>query len=105
MSRRDDISEEKWMEIFRNLQEEDIEWRALWLLSDEILYRCGDFDWVPLLRIWGAVGYAPLLVLRQYRSRQFVPATQGLDECEFSCKDDGYKRKAREMANAWNQTR
>ncbi|MBA0754971.1 hypothetical protein Gogos_020596 [Gossypium gossypioides] len=43
-----------------------------------ILYRCGDFDWVPLLGIWGAIGYAPLLVLRQYRSRQFIPATQGL---------------------------
>ncbi|MFQ6668128.1 hypothetical protein Gotur_033894, partial [Gossypium turneri] len=87
------------------LQEEDIEWRAPWLLPDEILYRCGDFNWVPLLGIWGAVGYAPLLVLRQYRSRQFVPATQGLAECEFSYKDDGYKRKARKMANAWNQTR
>ncbi|MFQ6654031.1 hypothetical protein Gotur_025157, partial [Gossypium turneri] len=79
-------------------------WRAPWLLPDEILYRCGDFDWVLLLGIWGAVGYAPLLVLIQYRSRQFVPATQGLVECEFSYKDDGYKRKAREMANAWNQT-
>ncbi|MFQ6662449.1 hypothetical protein Gotur_030288 [Gossypium turneri] len=75
--RRDDISEEKWMVIFQSLQEEDIEWRAPWLLPDEILYR----------------------------SRQFVPATQGLAECEFSYKDDGYKKKAREMANAWNQTR
>ncbi|MFQ6624010.1 hypothetical protein Gotur_004183 [Gossypium turneri] len=37
--------------------------------ADEILYRCGTFDWVPLLGIWGAFGYAPLLVLRQYRSR------------------------------------
>ncbi|MBA0731787.1 hypothetical protein Golax_025639, partial [Gossypium laxum] len=26
--RRDDISEEKWMVILQNLQEEDIEWRA-----------------------------------------------------------------------------
>ncbi|MFQ6668122.1 hypothetical protein Gotur_033894 [Gossypium turneri] len=43
-SRRDDISEEKWMAIFQNLQEEDIEWRAPWLFPDEILYRCGDFD-------------------------------------------------------------
>ncbi|MBA0670678.1 hypothetical protein Goklo_007355 [Gossypium klotzschianum] len=51
-----------------------------------------------------AVGYAPLLVLRQYRSRQFVPATKGLAECEFSYKGKGYKKKAREMANAWNQT-
>ncbi|MBA0829554.1 hypothetical protein Goarm_014152 [Gossypium armourianum] len=45
---------------------------------NEILYRCGDFDWVPLLGIWGVIGYTPLLVLRQYRSRQFVPTTQGL---------------------------
>ncbi|MFQ6666810.1 hypothetical protein Gotur_033036 [Gossypium turneri] len=44
-------------------------------------------------------------VLRQYRSRQFVLATQGLAECEFLYKDDGYKKKVREMANAWNQTR
>ncbi|MBA0637330.1 hypothetical protein Godav_026107 [Gossypium davidsonii] len=73
--RRDDILEEKWMAILHNLQEEDIEWRAPWLLPDEILYRCGDFDWVHLLGIWGAVGYVSLLVLRQYRSRQFRPAT------------------------------
>ncbi|MBA0637729.1 hypothetical protein Godav_029131 [Gossypium davidsonii] len=59
--RRDDISEGKWKEILRNLREEDIEWRAPWMLPDEILYRCGNFDWVPLLGIWGAVGYAPLL--------------------------------------------
>ncbi|MFQ6642676.1 hypothetical protein Gotur_018091 [Gossypium turneri] len=73
--RRDDISEEKWVAILQNLQEEDVEWRVPWLFLDEILYRCGDFDWVPLLRIWRAIGYAPLLVLRQYRSRQFIPAT------------------------------
>ncbi|MBA0880183.1 hypothetical protein Goshw_008310 [Gossypium schwendimanii] len=39
------------MAIPQNLQEEDIEWRAPWLLPDEILYRCGNFDWVSLLRI------------------------------------------------------
>ncbi|MFQ6654691.1 hypothetical protein Gotur_025575 [Gossypium turneri] len=54
--RRDDISEEKWMVILQNLQEEDVEWRAPWLLPDEILYR----------------------------SRQFIPATQGIADCEFS---------------------
>ncbi|MBA0754243.1 hypothetical protein Gogos_022391 [Gossypium gossypioides] len=74
--RQDDIPEEKWIEILQNLREEDIEWRAPWMLPDEILYRCGNFDWVPLLGIWGAVGYAPLLVLRQFRLRQFIPATQ-----------------------------
>ncbi|MBA0881880.1 hypothetical protein Goshw_004913 [Gossypium schwendimanii] len=83
---------------------EDIEWRAPWLLPDEILYRCGDFDWVSLIGIWGAVSYAPLLVLRQYRSRQFVPATQGLAECEFSYRGDGYKKRVREMVSTWSHT-
>ncbi|MBA0767180.1 hypothetical protein Gotri_016116 [Gossypium trilobum] len=61
--RRDDISEEKWMVILQNLQEEDVE------------------------------------------SRQFIPTTQGLDDCEFSYKGDGCKKKIREISNAWNQTR
>ncbi|MBA0840717.1 hypothetical protein Goarm_003277, partial [Gossypium armourianum] len=42
------------------------------------MHRCRDFDCVPLLRIWGAIGYAHLLVLRQYRLRQFVPVTRGM---------------------------
>ncbi|MFQ6643708.1 hypothetical protein Gotur_017271 [Gossypium turneri] len=62
--RKDDISEEKWMAILQNLREEDVEWRAPWLLLDEILYRCDGFNWVPLLAIWGAVGYTLLLLLR-----------------------------------------
>ncbi|MFQ6656183.1 hypothetical protein Gotur_026400 [Gossypium turneri] len=74
------------------------------MVPDEILYRCGDFDWVPLLGIWGAIGYTPLLVLRQYRSRQFIPVTQGLAECEFSYRDNNYKGRIRKMSNAWKQT-
>ncbi|MBA0668291.1 hypothetical protein Goklo_001222, partial [Gossypium klotzschianum] len=67
--------------------------------------KCGDFNWVPLLGIWGAVGYAPLLVLRQNRSRQFTPVSQRLAQCEFLYKGDTYKKKVREISNAWNRTR
>ncbi|KAG8498091.1 hypothetical protein CXB51_007046 [Gossypium anomalum] len=35
---RDEISEEKWMVILQSLQDEDIEWRAPWMIPDEILY-------------------------------------------------------------------
>ncbi|KAG8471407.1 hypothetical protein CXB51_036399 [Gossypium anomalum] len=59
----------------KNLQAENVEWRAPWFIPSEILYKCGNFDWVLLAGIWGASGYTPLLVLRQYRSRQFIPAT------------------------------
>ncbi|XP_052877431.1 uncharacterized protein LOC128284007 [Gossypium arboreum] len=92
------------MAILQNLQEEDIEWKAPWMVSDEILYRCGSYDWVPLLGIWGAVGYAPLLVLRQYRSRQFISMTQGLAQSGFSYGEKDSKKKSREIYNAWNQT-
>ncbi|XP_012472437.1 uncharacterized protein LOC105789611 [Gossypium raimondii] len=102
-SRRDDISEENWIAILQNLQEDDVEWRAPWLIPDGILYRCGSFDWVPLLWIWGAVGYAPLLVLGQYNSRQFVPTTYGLAQCEFSYRGDNYKKKVKKISQAWNQ--
>ncbi|MBA0575491.1 hypothetical protein Golob_006877 [Gossypium lobatum] len=60
--RRDKITIENWMMILQNLKDENVEWKAPWMVPDEILYRCGDFDWVPLLGIWGAIGYAPLLV-------------------------------------------
>ncbi|MBA0881468.1 hypothetical protein Goshw_010940 [Gossypium schwendimanii] len=42
--RRDDISEENWIAILQNLQEDDVECRAPWLIPDGILYRCGSFD-------------------------------------------------------------
>ncbi|MFQ6654387.1 hypothetical protein Gotur_025402 [Gossypium turneri] len=77
MPRRDDILKEKWIAILQNLREEDIEWRVPWLLPDEILYR----------------------------SRKFIPANQGIADCEFSYKDDGYRKKIQEMASAWKQTR
>ncbi|MBA0880592.1 hypothetical protein Goshw_019472 [Gossypium schwendimanii] len=41
---RDDISEEKWMAILQSLQDEEVEWKALWMILDEILYQCEDFD-------------------------------------------------------------
>ncbi|MBA0861336.1 hypothetical protein Goshw_026949 [Gossypium schwendimanii] len=98
--RRDNISEEKWMVILQGLQDKDVEWNAPWMISNEILYRCRDFDWVPLLEIYRAIGYAPLLVLRQYRSSQFIPARQGLAQCEFAYKSDNYKKKTSEQ---WRQ--
>ncbi|MFQ6667770.1 hypothetical protein Gotur_033676 [Gossypium turneri] len=65
---------EKWIAILQNLKDKDVEWKAPWMVPDEIL------------------------------SRQFVPITQGLSQSEFSYKDDGYKKKIREVTNAWKQT-
>ncbi|MBA0731333.1 hypothetical protein Golax_023070, partial [Gossypium laxum] len=61
--------------IWKSLQNEDIEWRSPWMIPDEILYRCEDFDW--------------------YRSRHFIPVMQVLARCEFAYKGDNCKKEAR----------
>ncbi|KAG8497061.1 hypothetical protein CXB51_008341 [Gossypium anomalum] len=81
-TRRVDVPKKNWIALLQNFQAKDVEWRAPWIIPGEILYRCGSFDWVPPLEIWGAIGYAPLLVLR------------GAD----------YKKKVGEISNAWNKT-
>ncbi|MFQ6642425.1 hypothetical protein Gotur_018727 [Gossypium turneri] len=57
------------MVILQSLQEEDVERRAPWRISDEIL------------------------------SRQFIPTTQGLAQCEFTYKGDNYKKKCGKRIN------
>ncbi|KAK5775247.1 hypothetical protein PVK06_043119 [Gossypium arboreum] len=103
-TRRVDIPEENWIALLQNLQSKDVEWRAPWMIPGDVLYRCGSFDWVPLLGIWGAIGYAPLLVLRQHGLRQFVPAIQGLAQSEFVYRGSDYKRKVSEVSSAWKKT-
>ncbi|KAG8483216.1 hypothetical protein CXB51_022112 [Gossypium anomalum] len=67
--RRDDISEERWLDILQNLREEDVIWKAPWL----------------------------------YRARQFIPATQGLAQSDLSYKGDHYKKRMREIFEAWKK--
>ncbi|KAG8498794.1 hypothetical protein CXB51_005145 [Gossypium anomalum] len=102
--RKIDVPEKNWIALLQNFQVKDVEWRAPWIIPGEILYRCGRFNWVPLLGIWGAIGYAPLLVLRQFGLRQFVPVTHGLAQSEFMYKGADYKKKFGEISNAWNKT-
>ncbi|KAG8482615.1 hypothetical protein CXB51_024363 [Gossypium anomalum] len=103
-TRRVDVLEENWIALLQNLQSKDVKWRAPWMIPGEILYRCSSFDWVPLLGIWGATGYAPLLVLRQFGLRQFVPATYGLAQSEFAYRGANYKKRVGEISSTWNKT-
>ncbi|KAG8492827.1 hypothetical protein CXB51_010144 [Gossypium anomalum] len=103
-TRRVNVPEENWIALLQNLQSKDVEWRAPWMIPGEILYRCGSFDWVPLLGIWGAIGYTPLLVLRQFGLRQFMLATYGLTQSEFAYRGADYKKRVGEISSAWNKT-
>ncbi|KAG8492382.1 hypothetical protein CXB51_009625 [Gossypium anomalum] len=98
-----EVTEQHWVSVFQNLCAEDITWRAPWIRPSALLYKCGGQDWVPLLGLWGGVGYAPLLVQRQFSSRQFIPATGGLAQFEFAFAGKGYMKRVRDIAKSWKE--
>ncbi|KAK5843081.1 hypothetical protein PVK06_005512 [Gossypium arboreum] len=75
-------------------------WKAPWMAPNEVLYHCGSFDWVPLPRIWGVVGYAPLLVLRAGLGKSSEQWQQGVQE--ERAKAEYWEKKFQEM-QAQNQ--
>ncbi|KAE8666831.1 1-aminocyclopropane-1-carboxylate [Hibiscus syriacus] len=96
-------SKEKWMKVFTHLQDQDITWKAPWLFLSDVLFRCGDSNTMTLLGLWGAVGYASFLALRQYGARQFVPTTCGLARSEFEYHGDNYKKMIKEAVDSWKK--
>lgn len=88
-----DITKEQWVAFFNHLEEEDVTWRSPWVYPQSILYACGNEQWVPLIEIWGATSYAPLLVQRQLDSQMFVPQTFGLDIATFEYGTEGSNQK------------
>ncbi|KAG8498175.1 hypothetical protein CXB51_006645 [Gossypium anomalum] len=98
-----EVTEQHWVSVFQNLRAEDVTQRAPWIRPSVLLYKVGDQDWVPLLGLWGGVGYAPLLVQRQFSSRQFIPATRGLAQSEFAFAGEGYMKRVRDTAKSWKK--
>jgi len=94
-----DMTKEQWVAFLHNLNAEDV----TWVYPHPLLYACGDKPWVPLLGVWGAVSYAPLLVQRQFESQLFIPQTFGLDQLEFDYGAEDSVRKVREIISAWKQ--
>ena len=48
--------------------------------------------------------HAPLLVLRQLATKQFVPVTNGLSQLDFSYKESGAMKKVDHLLQVWKQT-
>ncbi|MBA0730388.1 hypothetical protein Golax_022651, partial [Gossypium laxum] len=76
---------------------------------DKVSYRVFSKNYSPLKEIVATprrddISGEKWMVLRQYRSRLFIPATQGIADCEFSYRDDGHRKKIQEISSAWKQT-
>jgi len=98
------MTQDQWIQKFRNIQSEEIVWRVPWIIPSSFVYKCGDFEWVPLIGIWGGVGYAPLMALRQFECVQFIPVTRNLDDWNFDYRETSYSGKVQDAFKAYKQT-
>ena len=93
--------EEWWVSIFQNPSQ--VQWMALWMSRPPLLYRCGNLLWVPLFGPWGMISYTPLLALRQFGAKQFIPATSGLGSSEISYDQSDKIQMLSQVMQAWKE--
>ncbi|EOY31576.1 Uncharacterized protein TCM_038504 [Theobroma cacao] len=93
-------------ETFRSLNfcRRKVTWRAPWMPRMQVMYKCGDKPWVPLMGPWGAISYAPIMVRRQFGFEQFVPMTHQLDQLEFTYGEPETLKRIEEIAQDWKKT-
>ena len=97
-------TKEGWIAFLQTVSDTEIIWLAPWMPYVPLLYRCGDKPWVQLPGLWGAVSYAPLMVVRQLGGKQFIPATAGLTQLEFSYDDPIASKEIDRIVKSWKQT-
>ena len=56
-----------------------------------------------IARTMGAISYAPLLVLRQLATKQFVPVTNGLSQLDLSYEKSGAMKKVDHLLQVWKK--
>ncbi|EOY01013.1 Uncharacterized protein TCM_010930 [Theobroma cacao] len=95
---------EEWVARLRRLMSIEVTWRAPWMPRMQVMYKCGDKPWVPLMGPWGAISYAPIMVRRQFGSEQFVPMTHQLDQLEFTYGEPETLKRIEEIAQDWKKT-
>ncbi|XWS21941.1 hypothetical protein CRYUN_Cryun30bG0100000 [Craigia yunnanensis] len=96
---------EQWVDALQNLDFDSVTWKPLWFCRKLAFYGCGDKLWVPLIGLWGIISYTPLHVLRQYRSKQFILDTHGLNHVEFDYGGSSYVNQLIELSRMWKELR
>ncbi|XP_057953336.1 uncharacterized protein LOC131147782 [Malania oleifera] len=94
-------SKANWNEKLHKLRELGLVWQAPWMNHSNMMYRCGNFPWVPLLGPWGGIAYAPLMARRQVGASQFVPMTHGLADSDFAYEIGDTQNQIRKFMVAW----
>ncbi|XP_054785870.1 uncharacterized protein LOC129292323 [Prosopis cineraria] len=99
----DGMSYMDWKRTFSELKESSILWKLDWWWKEEVIYHCGDFSNVPLMRPRGCINYNPSLVLRQLAYKQNVPSKKEVQELYFLHQEDGTKLSNQIVKEAWQK--
>ena len=92
-------TEEWWVSSFRDSNQ--LQWMALWMSQPPLLYQCGNLSWMPLFGLWGMISYAPILTIRQFRAKQFIPAITKLASLKLMYGQPGQAQWLNQMMQAW----
>ncbi|XP_058724228.1 uncharacterized protein LOC131595776 [Vicia villosa] len=99
-----ELARNEWSQKLRALKADSILWYAKKLKSDRIIYKCGDFDNVPLMGTLGCINYNPVLALRQLgHSMDSEPSEQQIEELILHDNGKGAPRTLKRVIQAWSQ--
>ncbi|XP_038719516.1 uncharacterized protein LOC120012251 [Tripterygium wilfordii] len=93
-----------WRQFLEELEPKETFDRATWYKPKGLLYRCGNYNWVPLVGPWGGTDQAPTMFLRQEAGNLCTPVTHGLWEFEFAHGDEKGKCLSHQVVEAWKRT-
>ncbi|KAL4325166.1 hypothetical protein GQ457_11G027350 [Hibiscus cannabinus] len=98
----DKVDPSKWVEAFRNLQEQDLVWRTPWLRTRSFLYRCYEYNWPMLLGLWGGIDCAPLLGKQTIEQYQQALNAEKDNTAAWKWKSHDSKIRLTKSHNAYN---
>ncbi|XP_058771324.1 uncharacterized protein LOC131644755 [Vicia villosa] len=98
-----ELTRNDWSQKLRALKADSILWYARKLNSDKIIYKCGEFNNVPLIGTLGCINYNPALALRQLgHSMDKEPSEQRIKELILHDNGKGEPRTWKKVIQAWS---
>src|SRR3954471_4888993 len=97
-----DLTRHEWSQKLRALNADSIFWFTRKLNSERIIYKCGEFNNVPLRGTLGCINYNPVLALRQLgHSMDCEPSDQQVEGLILHDNGKGEPRTLKKIIKAW----
>ncbi|KAG5126757.1 hypothetical protein JHK82_027592 [Glycine max] len=93
----------EWKRYFSKLEVEHFQWACPWYHSQDMVFSCGNFPNVSLMRPRGCVAYTPTVAFRQLKWTQGVPNVEELRGLIFQYASGDSHRQQEERNSAQHE--